>query len=222
MLVQEPRGELVTEGETKWSVYPAGSKNTPMESQTPTLVWSSHLKNSDLNSIPVPFRCLLFPMACYLWLRFPYQPLPLFCQPGTAPLSNVTHTSPSPVPPNFCQRSAGCPGIATESQACSGLSCVPLSLSPSGCAHWSISISHGAFSARPAGSSQQRAWEGGGKPPWDSVTAAGLGSQSVTIKSDPQCIIQHSAFPKRSLILVSLYFSFSKSRLMLIPGIKPL
>lgn len=136
-----------------------------MESQTPTLVWSSHLKNSDLNSMPVPFRCLLFSMACYLWLGFPYQPLPLFCQPGTAPLSNITHTAPSPIPPNFCQRSAGCPWVARESQACSGLSSVPLSLSPSGCAHWSISISHGAFSAEPAGSSHQRAWEGGGKPP---------------------------------------------------------
>lgn len=124
-----------------------------MESQTPSLVWSSHLKNSDLNSIPVPFRRLLFSMACYLWLGFPYQPLPLLCQPGTAPLSNTTHTSPNPIPPNFCQRTAGCPrmqGGARESQACAGLSCVPLSLSPSECAHWSISISHGAFSAKPA------------------------------------------------------------------------
>lgn len=30
--------------------------------------------------------------------------------------------------------------------------CPPLSLSPSECMHWSISISHGAFSANPAGS----------------------------------------------------------------------
>lgn len=112
------------------------------------------LENSDLNSIPVPFRCLLFSMACYLWLGFPYQPLPLFCHLGTAPLSNITHSSPNPVPPNFYQRTAGCPwmqGVARDSQACSGLSSVPLSLSPPGCTHWSLSISHGAFSAKPAG-----------------------------------------------------------------------
>lgn len=71
-----------------------------------------------------------------------------------SPPSNITHTSPNPIPPNFCRRTAGCPwmqGVARESQACAGLSSVPLSLSPSECTHWSISISHGAFSAEPAG-----------------------------------------------------------------------
>lgn len=134
---------------------------------------------------PTTIQMLALFHGMLLVARISLSASPTICHPGTAPLSNTAHTSPSPVPPNFCQRSAGCPWIARESQACSGLSSVPLSLSPSGCAHWSISISHGAFSARPVGSSQQRAWEGCGNPPWDSVTAAGLGSQSVTIKSDP-------------------------------------
>lgn len=35
---------------------------------------------------------------------------------------------------------------------CRSVLCPPLSLSPSECMHWSISISHGAFSTNPAGS----------------------------------------------------------------------
>lgn len=64
-----------------------------------------------------------------------------------------THFS-HPTPPTFCRRTAGCLWVlraARESQACAGLSPVPLSLSPSECTHCSISISHGAFRAKPAG-----------------------------------------------------------------------
>lgn len=57
--------------------------------------------------------------------------------------------------------------------------------------------------------------------PGNSGTAAGLGSEFADIKFDPHAFFQYSAFLKRSLILVSLFFFF-KSRLMLIPSIKSL
>lgn len=56
------------------------------------------LENSDLNSIPVPFRCLLFSMACYLWLGFPLSASPSLLPPWHSPSvkHNTLFSQPSP------------------------------------------------------------------------------------------------------------------------------
>lgn len=97
----------------------------------------------------IQMLALFHGMLLVTWISLSASPtlLPAWHSPSVKHNTHFSQPNPS-----FCQRTAACPGmqgVARESQACSGLSSVPLSLSPSGCTHWSISISHGAFSAKP-------------------------------------------------------------------------
>lgn len=85
-----------------------------------------------------------------------------------------------------------------------------MALSPSECLHWSISISHGAFSANPAGRLIRQLGKEvhtSGKPVnRNNMTAAGLTPESDYVKLYTP-IIPYYTFPKRSQMSISLFTS---------------
>jgi len=176
-------------------------KHTPGKPDS-SLVWSSHLKNSDLNSIPVSFRCLLFSMACCSWLRLTYS----LSHPAASlaqPLRKTQPTFPPPSSSDADQRTAGCPSmqrVTRESQACAGLS----SVLPCPSVHLNVCAGPSAFHTVPfvpvlQAVSDTIHWAGGARVetlPGSCATAAGLGSEFVDIKYDPHALFNTLLSPK--------------------------
>lgn len=102
--------------------------------------------------------------------------------------------------------------------------CPPLSLSPSECMHWSISISHGAFRANPAGrliKQLGREVHTGGEPPLGTVLQQLDWALNLRIVDLIHTHYSIFCFPQKVTNTCQPLF-FSKSRLMLVPSIKSL
>lgn len=179
--MQEPRGELVTEGDTKWSVNPAGSHTLPWEP------------------------------GCQPWLQLPLTNSHLNCpQPGSAAcsswhaLTSPPHASAS-LAQLLCDHSQHLPlpapiaedWLPSEAEAEQGPSMVcllsPRVPHPPECMPWASS-SHTV----PLVPIPWAAWKGGGLQvenlPWGRLPAAGLGALKGS--SGPRCIIQCPAPPR--------------------------
>lgn len=172
-----------------------------MESQTPSLVWSSHLKNSDLNSIPVPFRRLLFSMACLLVARISLSASPTLLPAWHSPsVKRNTHFS-QPNPSQLLSENCWLPldDAGGSQRVPSMIWSVFCPLCPS--VHLGARTGPSAFHTVPlvlnlqvlSPESVARRCK---TSPGNSVTAAGLGSQFVNIKSDPHALFNILPSPK--------------------------
>lgn len=113
---------------------------------------------------PHPVQTLALFHGMLLVARINLSASPTLHHLGKAPLENITNTFPHPIPPSAGQRTAGCPSqrVTRVPRMSWSVSCSPLSIGPSECVPWSLSMSHGAFSTDPAGRLPQER-EGAGR-----------------------------------------------------------
>lgn len=115
---------------------------------------------------PSPVQTLALFHGMLLVARINLSASPTLHHLGKAPLENITNTFPPPDSSHRRSKNCWLPFGAKGNQRVPRMSwsvcCPPLSLGPSERVPWSLSMSHGAFSADPAGRlSEQR--EGAGR-----------------------------------------------------------